>query len=93
MPLFETYALLPYRTRNGRTNALAFLDSIERGFCIIGRLSTQDEEKASTLLRAHEDKAYSLCDAASFVVMARLGIREVIAFDRHFHEYGRFIIL
>ena len=25
--VFETYALLLYRTRNGRTNALAFLDS------------------------------------------------------------------
>ena len=32
--VFETYALLLYRTRNGRTNALAFLDSVERGFCI-----------------------------------------------------------
>jgi predicted nucleic acid-binding protein len=91
--VFETYALLLYRTRNGWTNALAFLDSVERGFCVIERLSTQDEEKASTLLRAHEDKAYSLCDAASFVVMERLGIHEAIAFDRHFREYGRFIIL
>jgi uncharacterized protein len=91
--VFETYALLLYRTRNGRTNALAFLDSVAREFCIIERLSTQDEEKASTLVRAHEDKAYSLCHAASFVVMERLGIREAIAFDRHFHEYGRFIIL
>jgi hypothetical protein len=43
--------------------------------------------------RAHEDKAYSLCDAASFVVMKRLGIRKAIAFDRHFREYERFIIL
>jgi predicted nucleic acid-binding protein len=55
--------------------------------------STPDEEKASTLLHAHENKAYSLCDAASFVVMERLGIREAIAFDRHFREYGCFIIL
>jgi predicted nucleic acid-binding protein len=55
--------------------------------------STQDEEKASTLPHAHEDKTYSLCDAASFVVMERLDIREAIAFDRHFREYRRFIIL
>jgi uncharacterized protein len=91
--VFETYALLLYRTRNGRTNALAFLDSVERGFCIIERLSAQDEGKAAVLLRAYEDKAYSLCDAASFVVMERLGIRDAIAFDRHFREYGRFVIL
>jgi uncharacterized protein len=64
--IFETYALLLYRTRNGRANALAFLDSIERGFCSIERLSAQDEARAGVILRAHEDKAYSLCDAASF---------------------------
>jgi predicted nucleic acid-binding protein len=91
--VFETYALLLYRTRNGRTHALAFLDSLDRGFCSIERLSTQDEGEARTLVRAHEDKAYSLCDAASFIIMERLGIREAIAFDRHFHAYGRFIIL
>lgn len=91
--VFETYALLLYRTRNGRTNALAFLDSIERGFCSIERLSAQDETRAGVILRTHEDKAYSLCDAASFAVMERLNIQEAIAFDRHFREYGRFIIL
>ena len=48
---------------------------------------------ACSLVRAHEDKMYSLCDAASFVVMERLGIREAIAFDRHFREYGQFVIL
>ena len=29
----------------------------------------------------------------SFVVMARLGITDAIAFDRHFAEYGRFALL
>lgn len=91
--VFETYALLLYRTRKGRANALAFLDSIERGFCSIERLSAQDEIRAGVILRSHEDKMYSLCDAASFVVMDRLGIQEAIAFDRRFHEYGRFIVL
>ncbi|MBI3245455.1 MAG: type II toxin-antitoxin system VapC family toxin [Deltaproteobacteria bacterium] len=91
--VFETYALLLYRTRNGRINALAFLDNIERGFCNIERLSAQDETRAGVILRAHEDKSYLLCDAASFAVMERLSIQEAIAFDRHFQEYGRFIIL
>jgi predicted nucleic acid-binding protein len=45
------------------------------------------------LVREHQDKAYSLCDALSFVVMERLGIYEAIAFDRHFREYGRFALL
>jgi predicted nucleic acid-binding protein len=51
------------------------------------------ESLAIDLVRSHEDKTYSLCDAMSFVVMARLGITDAIAFDRHFAEYGRFALL
>jgi uncharacterized protein len=51
------------------------------------------EKRAIALVRAHEDKAYSLCDALSFVVMERLRINQAIAFDRHFREYGRITIL
>ncbi len=45
------------------------------------------------LVRSHRDKTYSLCDALSFAIMERLGITEVIAFDRHFREYGQLTIL
>jgi predicted nucleic acid-binding protein len=45
------------------------------------------------LVRAHQDKTYSLCDALSFIVMERLRLTEAIAFDRHFRSYGRFTIL
>jgi hypothetical protein len=48
---------------------------------------------AVMLLRSHVDKTYSLSDALSFVVMERLGIAEAVAYDRHFREYGRFVIL
>jgi uncharacterized protein len=91
--VFEAYALLLYRTRNGRTNALALLTTIDHGLCAVERVSIQDETRAIALVRAYEDKTYSLCDASSFIVMERLGIREAIAFDRHFREYGRFTIL
>ena len=59
----------------------------------VERVRKGDDERAIALLRAHEDKSYSLCDALSFVVMERLRIRDAIAFDRHFREYGRFTIL
>jgi predicted nucleic acid-binding protein len=36
---------------------------------------------------------YSFCDAFSFVIAERLGIRNAIAFDRHFSAWGRLIIL
>jgi predicted nucleic acid-binding protein len=48
---------------------------------------------AISILRDHQDKTYSFCDALSFVVMERLGVVEAIAFDRHFREYGRFTVL
>jgi predicted nucleic acid-binding protein len=59
----------------------------------IERVRAADETRAIALVRAHDDKTYSLCDAQSFVVMERLRIKEAIAFDRHFQQYGRFKIL
>lgn len=63
------------------------------GTCEVVRVATTDEAHAIAILRSHQDKGYSLCDALSFVVMERLGIQEAIAFDRHFREYGKFTIL
>ena len=91
--IFEAYALFLSRTTAGCRHAMAFLDHIERGLCIVVRVSARDEKRAIALVRAHEDKTYSLCDALSFMVMERLHIREAIAFDRHFREYGRVTIL
>lgn len=86
--IVETYALLLSRTRRGRDNAIAFLDRVERTAIRIERVTESDERKAMTLVRAHKDKTYSLCDAQSFVVMERLRINEVIAADEDFRQYG-----
>jgi uncharacterized protein len=91
--LYETYALLLTRSRPGRQNALAFLDMLSADDYRVERVRKGDEDQAVALLRAHTDKAYSLCDALSFVVMERLGIKDVVAFDRHFREIGRFNVL
>lgn len=40
------------------------------------------------LLQARLDKSYSLCDAVSFVLMQRRGIREALTSDRHFEQEG-----
>jgi predicted nucleic acid-binding protein len=92
----ETYSVLLARARNGRGAAIAFLNAATAGASqglLVERVRAEDESNAITLLRAHSDKDYSLCDALSFVMMERLGIGEAIAFDRHFREYGRFTIL
>jgi predicted nucleic acid-binding protein len=91
--IFEAHALILNRVRDGRTVALRFLDHIEQGLCHMERVGLEDERRAIHLLRERPDKAYSLCDAASFMVMERLGVEEAIAFDRHFVQYGRFRIL
>jgi|SRR5579885_3654966 len=92
--VIETYSVLLARARHGRGAAIAFLDAVtaDQGV-VVERVRAEDESRAMALLRAHSDKAYSLCDALSFVVMERLEIRDAIAFDRHFREYGRFTIL
>jgi predicted nucleic acid-binding protein len=91
--VFETYGVLLIRSRDKRRAAMTFLDLVATGTCRIERVRRADEAAAVSILRGHEDKTYSYCDALSFAVMERLGIREAIAFDRHFHEYGRFTIL
>lgn len=89
----ETYSVLLARARDGRRAAIAFLDAVLGDSYRVERVRKADEERAVALVRAHEDKTYSLCDALSFVVMERLGITDAIAFDRHFRAYGRFAIL
>lgn len=42
--------------------------------------------KAVELIRQREDKSYSLCDAASFVVMRERGIAEALTSDKHFEQ-------
>jgi hypothetical protein len=91
--VYETHALLTNRAREGRHAGLRFLEHIERGLCEIVHVVYDDELRAISLLRNHQDKTYSFCDALSFVVTERLGVTEAIAFDRHFREYGRLTIL
>ena len=50
-----------------------------------------DEElhqEAVNLLMNRMDKTYSLCDAASFVLMRRRNVMEALTTDRHFEQEG-----
>jgi predicted nucleic acid-binding protein len=44
--------------------------------------------RALSLLEARLDKTYSLCDAASFVLMRERGITEALTTDKHFVQEG-----
>lgn len=56
-------------------------------------ISRTDHLAAIALLRKHADKTYPFCDAVSFVMMQRLGVTRVAAFDDHFRQFGGFEII
>ena len=43
---------------------------------------------AMSLLQSQGDKAYSLCDAVSFLLMRDRGLTEALTTDRHFEQAG-----
>lgn len=59
----------------------------------IAEISPKDQQEALWLLQEQGDKSFSLCDALSSVVMKRLQVRQVMAFDDHFRQVGEFDVL
>jgi predicted nucleic acid-binding protein len=57
------------------------------------RVTPADETEAEAILRRYADKRFSCTDAASFVVMERIGIDTVFTFDRNFTEHGQIHVL
>jgi predicted nucleic acid-binding protein len=57
------------------------------------RVGVEDEDNAFRTLKEYGDKDFSYTDAASFAVMERLGLTIVFAFDEHFAQYGKFVIV
>lgn len=48
-----------------------------------------DEAEATALVLGQKDKGFSLCEAISFALMRRMGVRTAFAFDKHFRQWGR----
>ena len=59
----------------------------------IEEVTHADQQLAFKILRGQTDKSYSLCDAISFVVIQRLGLKQALAFDDHFRQFGEFEII
>jgi len=57
------------------------------------RITEDDEERAWRIFRQYDDKGFSFTDGTSFALMERLDINTVFAFDDHFIQYGKFVIL
>jgi predicted nucleic acid-binding protein len=84
----ETHALLLRKL--GRVLAREWL---LRAPLPVVRALPSDEQAAKAMLDGHSDKDWSLCDAISFTVMERRGIRAAFSYDHHFRQRGRFEVL
>ena len=83
----ETHATFA-RSQAVRERIIA--DFWENPLLHFAEVTDADHRAAIRLLRRHDDKSFPFCDAISFVVMQRLGIRRVAAFDEHFRQMGGF---
>ena len=90
MVLAETHA---YFCRSP-IRSLQILDDFENNRAIhCEPAGPSDQQEAIQLLRQNRDKNYSYCDAMSFVVMRRLGIRKAASADHHFRQIGEFEVI
>lgn len=90
--LAETLTLL--RRRSGHGAAVKAGEVLRRGdLGLVERVLPEDEEEAWRIFAARADYSFSLVHCTSFALMARLGIQRAFAFDRHFHQYGRILVL
>jgi uncharacterized protein len=80
-------------SRSLRKRTQILKDLCQNPLVTIESVSHQDQTAALELLSLHKDKTYPLCDAISFVIMRRLKIKRVAAFDVHFRQFGEFDIL
>jgi len=77
-----------------RLRSIQILDDFENNRALHCEFATPpDLTAAIQLLRKHRDKAWSLCDALSFSIMRRLGLRKAASVDHHFRQVGEFEII
>ena len=57
------------------------------------RVTEDDESRAWEIFVQYEDKGFSFTDCTSFAIMERLKIDTAFAFDDHFIQYGKFVII
>ena len=86
----ETWTLL--RHRGSHRTAVGFLDRVmaldSAGKLTVHAVTGEQESKAWSWLRRHDERRYSFVDATSFEVMRARRLREALAFDNDFAAAG-----
>jgi len=87
----EAHALI--LNRAGRKAADAFLTELRAASpTTLIRVDEEVEESALALIFKYQDKAFTVTDATSFVLMDQLGIRHAFTFDDDFRKYGAIVL-
>lgn len=82
------------KTRLGPSIAISFAQKLwDQEVSTLARITEEDEARAWGIFRQFDDKGFSFTDCTSFALMERLAISTVLAFDDHFAQYGRFVVL
>lgn len=85
----ELVALMISPLRIPRPKAVSFIEGVKTSpFVEILNIHAKLDEDAWDLFRKHQDKAWSLVDCATFVVMKQRGITSALTSDHHFEQAG-----
>jgi uncharacterized protein len=57
------------------------------------RITEQDEQRAWEIFVQYHDKGFSFTDCTSFALMEQLQLDTAFAFDEHFRQYGKFVVV
>lgn len=83
----ELVALLNSPLRISRSRVFEIVDAIKSvNYVEVVHIDEATDALAWTLCKSRRDKAWSLVDCSSFVVMQKLGIQKALTTDQHFDQ-------
>ena len=83
----ELVALLNSPLRISRSRVFEIVDAIKSvNYVEVVHIDEATDALAWTLCKSRRDKAWSLVDCSSFVVMQKLSIQEALTTDQHFDQ-------
>ncbi|MEH2212883.1 type II toxin-antitoxin system VapC family toxin [Nostoc sp.] len=87
--VIELVALLNSPLRVPRPQLFKYVEAVRTASYInLIYIEPTIDSAAWELLKTREDKAWSLVDSTSFIVMQQLGIKEALTTDHHFEQAG-----
>ncbi len=85
----EVVALLTSPLRIPRPQIIAFIQSLrDSPYIKILHIDSETDAQSWQLLASRQDKAWSLVDCSSFVIMEQNKITEALTNDHHFEQAG-----